>query len=95
MEQWEGFTERHTYDSFWTENQPAFHAYNYSANIEIEVTEQIQALKPERHVRPRDIPAEDEGDERTPDADETAGSDGLGTQEHLSSNISSRTSTNS
>ncbi|KAF5120471.1 hypothetical protein E5D57_013504 [Metarhizium anisopliae] len=94
MERWERFAARHSYDPFWSENQPAFHAYDYGANIEIDVTEQIQVLEPETHVRPRDIPVEDEGDERSPWAGETADGEDLGTQERLSSNTSSHTSTN-
>lgn len=95
MERWEQFAARHSYDLFWTENQPAFHAYDYGANIEIEVTEQIQALEPETHIRPRDIPVEDESDEHTLEAGEPAGGEGLSTQqEQFSSMTGSHTSTN-
>ena len=53
MEQWDHFSKLHSHDPFWAENQPAFHAYGYGANIEIEVAEEVQALKAEEHVRPR------------------------------------------
>ncbi|OAQ59069.2 hypothetical protein VFPPC_12280 [Pochonia chlamydosporia 170] len=95
MERWEQFAARHSYDLFWTENQPAFHAYDYGANIEIEVTKQIQALEPETHIRPRDIPVEDESDDHTLESGEPAGGEGLSTQqEQFSSITGSYTSTN-
>lgn len=54
MEDWGNFAEQHSLDVFWTENQPAFHAYDYGANIEIEVNEQLQTLPKETRLRPVD-----------------------------------------
>ncbi|GKU11481.1 unnamed protein product [Fusarium langsethiae] len=41
MDGWTGFLERFSAqgDTFWTDHQPAFHAYDYGANINIEVNE--------------------------------------------------------
>lgn len=36
---WEEHVSQNTQDLFWTENQPAFHAYDYGANIEIDVAD--------------------------------------------------------
>lgn len=63
MERWPGFVSRYSYDTFWTENQPAFHAYDYGANIEIAITQEVHALRPEAHIRPRHSDADDENEE--------------------------------
>ncbi|KAF5239888.1 hypothetical protein FOXYS1_15478, partial [Fusarium oxysporum] len=39
-------------DTFWTDHQPAFHAYDYGANINIEVNEGIANLEEETVIRP-------------------------------------------
>lgn len=52
MERWELFAERYSYDTFWTENEPCFHAYDYGANVEIDVTDEM-----------REYPIEDTDDE--------------------------------
>jgi hypothetical protein len=39
-----------TVDDFWTENRPAFHAYDYGANIALDVTEQLQELRKEEPI---------------------------------------------
>lgn len=52
MRRWPSFMSRYSYDFFWTENQPAFHAYDYGANIEIAITDELHALQPEAHIRP-------------------------------------------
>ena len=59
MERWPVFTRLHEHDQFWKDNLPAFHAYDYGANIEIEVTEQLRSLGPEVPLRPVDDEDED------------------------------------
>ena len=54
VEGWPGFVARHSYDKFWLENQPAFHAYDYGANIEIEVGDALAALPKEARQPPED-----------------------------------------
>ena len=46
MESWPEHLARHSYDVFWMENEPVFHAYDYGANIEIEVNEGAAELRP-------------------------------------------------
>ncbi|KAI6750588.1 hypothetical protein HG530_014869 [Fusarium avenaceum] len=54
MDGWTGFLERLSAqgDTFWTDHQPAFHAYDYGANINIEVNQGIANLEEETVVRP-------------------------------------------
>ncbi|EXM13735.1 hypothetical protein FOTG_17825 [Fusarium oxysporum f. sp. vasinfectum 25433] len=54
MDGWTGFLERFSVqdDTFWTDHQPAFHAYDYGANINIEVNEGIANLEEETVIRP-------------------------------------------
>ena len=59
MEDWSQHVTRHSYDTFWTKNQPAFHAYDYGANIKITVSNQLQSLEKETHLCPDDDPAKD------------------------------------
>ncbi|KAF9770111.1 hypothetical protein IL306_012386, partial [Fusarium sp. DS 682] len=49
MEGWDGFIQQlhNTDDPFWYDHQPAFHAYDYGANIQIEVNEEIANLEQE------------------------------------------------
>ena len=47
MEEWVNYVEEYLQDNFWIENQPAFHTYNYGANIEIKVNEQLESLPKE------------------------------------------------
>jgi hypothetical protein len=49
MEGWDDFIQQihSTDDSFWYHHQPAFHAYDYGANIQIEVNEEIANLEQE------------------------------------------------
>lgn len=61
---WREFATRYAYDTFWSDNLPAFHAYDYGANINIEATSQIQDLAPETRLRPDN------------DSDSDSGSDG-------------------
>jgi hypothetical protein len=75
---WPTHVERHSYDNFWVQNQPAFHAYDYGANIEIEVNNRVQALSRETRLRPDEDSDDDsesgsdDGD-RSPSADERGG----------------------
>jgi hypothetical protein len=68
MEAWPTYAEEHAYDEFWTANQPAFHAYDYGADIEIEVTEEVKSLPKETRLRPTD---EEEEDDRSSDNEES------------------------
>lgn len=47
MAQWEQEMVEVNNDAFWHENHPAFHAYDYGANIEIHTTPSIQSLQRE------------------------------------------------
>jgi len=49
---WPEHVRQSTQDTFWTENQPAFHAYDYGANIEIDVADQLRAVPKETRLRP-------------------------------------------
>ncbi|KFZ18422.1 hypothetical protein V501_01224 [Pseudogymnoascus sp. VKM F-4519 (FW-2642)] len=40
---WDDFVERHSYDDFWCRNQPAFHAYDLGANIEMPASDSLRA----------------------------------------------------
>ncbi|KIW21834.1 uncharacterized protein PV07_12744 [Cladophialophora immunda] len=44
MENWGEYVHDHTEDPFWYENQPAFHAYDYGANIEIQVNDHLRSM---------------------------------------------------
>ena len=70
MESWPEHVARHSYDAFWVENEPVFHAYDYGANIEIEVCEGLQSLGRETRLRPR----EDSDDEADADSGHDQGS---------------------
>ncbi|KAL5346597.1 hypothetical protein ACLOAV_008304 [Pseudogymnoascus australis] len=70
MKSWPEHVARHSYDAFWVENQPVFHAYDYGANIEIEVNEGLQSLGRGTRLRPR----EDTDDEADADAGDDEGS---------------------
>jgi hypothetical protein len=58
MREWQAYVRQNTQDKFWTENQPAFHAYDYGANIEIDVTEQLRAVPKETRLRTTDEDSE-------------------------------------
>jgi hypothetical protein len=58
MQDWSSYVQQHSRDAFWTENQPAFHAYDYGANIEIEVSEQLRSLPKETRLRADDEASE-------------------------------------
>jgi hypothetical protein len=63
MQEWPEYVEHSTQDTFWAENQPAFHAYDYGANIEIDVTEQLRLVPKETRLRSaeEDSESEEEG----------------------------------
>ncbi|KAL5331188.1 hypothetical protein ACEPPN_000717 [Leptodophora sp. 'Broadleaf-Isolate-01'] len=54
LEDWPEYAERYSYDSFWIKNEPVFYAYDYGANIKIEVSEGVQSLDKEKRLRPVD-----------------------------------------
>ncbi|KAM0714630.1 hypothetical protein Q7P37_009926 [Cladosporium fusiforme] len=51
MQGWNEHVAAHTTDEFWTENRPAFHAYDYGANIALDVTEELQGLRNEQPIQ--------------------------------------------
>ncbi|CAG9951263.1 unnamed protein product [Clonostachys rosea f. rosea IK726] len=50
MTGWTDWADRHAEGSFWLQHVPAFHAYDYGANIEIKVHQRLYTLPRERHV---------------------------------------------
>jgi hypothetical protein len=83
MEDWPQHVARHSYDLFWAQNQPVFHAYDYGANIEITVSEPLQLLEKEKRLRPDDDPADDSDDDS--DSGSESGSMRPVSGEHLGS----------
>ncbi|KAL3290702.1 hypothetical protein RB213_004884 [Colletotrichum asianum] len=64
MEGWAAWSGRHSgATSFWARHEPAFHAYDYGANIEIEVSEELYDLPRERHCAMDDSEDEEDGEE--------------------------------
>lgn len=64
MQHWHQYVAEHTTDPFWHQHQPAFHAYDYGANIPIVVSDFVQSLSPEVSLRPsRDDDASHASDE--------------------------------
>ncbi|KAK1839923.1 hypothetical protein CCHR01_17456 [Colletotrichum chrysophilum] len=64
MEGWAAWSGRHSgATSFWARHEPAFHAYDYGANIEIEVSEELYDLPRERHCAMDDSEDEEHGEE--------------------------------
>ncbi|KAL1795407.1 hypothetical protein ACET3X_005631 [Alternaria dauci] len=75
MEGWPEYVRKNTQDPFWTENLPAFHAYDYGQNLPIELsTEQLNSLPKETRLRPDDETS-DSDDETSDSDDETSDSD--------------------
>lgn len=69
MREWPEYVRQNTHDKFWTESQPAFHAYDYGANIEIEATPQLQSVPKETRLRTADEDSDsDEEDLDTEDS---------------------------
>ena len=62
MEEWDSFVQEYSCDNFWMENQPAFHAYDYGANLEIELNEQLRSLPKETRLRQNNEESESEED---------------------------------
>jgi hypothetical protein len=53
MSEWANFVSQHTSDPFWRENEPAFHAYDFGANIEIIIRDEDK-IETERPIRDDD-----------------------------------------
>jgi hypothetical protein len=51
MQGWDDYKTTQTIDEFWTENRPAFHAYDYGANIALDITEELQELRKEEPIQ--------------------------------------------
>ncbi|WKT53995.1 hypothetical protein QSH57_004579 [Fusarium oxysporum f. sp. vasinfectum] len=83
MDGWTGFLERFSVqgDTFWTDHQPAFHAYDYGANINIEVNEGIANLEEETVIRPAYLDGLDDEDDESGDGYEEENSSLLATQQ--------------
>ncbi|EGU74076.1 hypothetical protein FOXB_15413 [Fusarium oxysporum f. sp. conglutinans Fo5176] len=83
MDGWAGFLEKFSVqdDAFWTDHQPAFHAYDYGANINIEVNEGIANLEEETVIRPAYLDGLDDGDDESGDGYEEENSSLLATQQ--------------
>ncbi|KAK3177773.1 hypothetical protein K4F52_009471 [Lecanicillium sp. MT-2017a] len=62
VQSWGSHVERYSYDSFWVDNKPCFHAFDYGANIEIEVTGRVADLAPEDYIN---ADGEEETEEET------------------------------
>ncbi|KAH7334190.1 hypothetical protein BKA66DRAFT_480077 [Pyrenochaeta sp. MPI-SDFR-AT-0127] len=69
MQEWLEYVRHNTQDTFWAENQPAFHAYDYGANIEIDVAEQLRSVPKE--ARLRSVEEDSESDEESLDAEDS------------------------
>ncbi|KAM6504549.1 hypothetical protein FSOLCH5_015455 [Fusarium solani] len=66
MEGWEEFIDGLSArggDTFWLDHQPAFHAYDYGANIKIEVNEEIANLEQETVIRSAHLHSEMDDDD--------------------------------
>ena len=72
MQEWSGYVAGQSCDSFWMENQPAFHAYDYGANIEIEVNEQLQSLPKETRLRVDDDNSDSDSESYSNDVEDGA-----------------------
>ncbi|KAL7754791.1 hypothetical protein ACKLNR_015277 [Fusarium oxysporum f. sp. zingiberi] len=83
MDGWAGFLEKFSVqdDAFWTDHQPAFHAYDYGANINIEVNEGIANLEEETVIRPAYLDGLDDGDDESGDGYEEENSSLPATQQ--------------
>lgn len=63
MDGWIEFIEEYSTDPFWRQSQPAFHAYDYGANIEIELNAGIKSLPAETRLRRGSVSSGSEADE--------------------------------
>lgn len=75
MEGWDDFTQQlsNANDTFWFDHQPAFHAYDYGANIQIEVNEEIANLEQETLIAP--IHDDDDDDDEDEDGSDQSSND--------------------
>jgi hypothetical protein len=83
VEGWAEHVERHAYDLFWAENEPAFHAHDYGGNIKIEVSAGVATLTPETRVRPDEEGDSDGEGGAAGDADPEVEPDGEGDADPL------------
>ena len=80
MKHWPTHIATHSTDLFWLENLPAFHAYDYGVNIEIDVNDYLHSLPQETPLR---LLVEDLDDEDSQEGgaaateEDTDSSDGL------------------
>jgi hypothetical protein len=88
MQDWSTHVERHSYDLFWRQNQPVFHAYDYGANIQIKVSERLQSLERETRLRPDDH-ADDSSDDSSRDHSDDSGSESESSEARRRSRIPS------
>jgi hypothetical protein len=72
IEDWSQHVTQHSYNIFWTQNQPAFYVYDYGANIEITVSDCLQSLRKEMCLYPDDDPAEDPDDKSYSDIESSS-----------------------
>ncbi|CCE34928.1 uncharacterized protein CPUR_08867 [Claviceps purpurea 20.1] len=72
MEKWSTFAERHGYDDYWVEHQPAFHAYDHGANVHIPIPSGMDNVSREVPVRP-DEDASSSGSSRQESEEESEG----------------------
>lgn len=73
MEDWDEYVQENTEDPFWYENQPAFHAYDYGANIEIQATDELRSMAKETSARPAEESSDDEEEDEEGSDNEGAG----------------------
>jgi hypothetical protein len=80
MDGWAAWAATHGAASFWRQHTPAFHAYDYGANIGIEVSPRLYDLPRERHDPASDDSDrdEDEGDGESGGEDDGGISRGVG-----------------
>ncbi|KAG8664931.1 uncharacterized protein FPOAC1_012908 [Fusarium poae] len=69
MANWKTFSENHSYDRFWVDNEPAFHTYDCGANIEIEVNEELKDLPMETRLRSESEDENDSDSDSDPDSE--------------------------
>ncbi|KAJ0297236.1 hypothetical protein Brms1b_013626 [Colletotrichum noveboracense] len=77
MDGWAAWASTHNPNSFWRRHEPAFHAYDYGANIEIQVSDTIYDLPRERHIPYEEEEEEEEEEEGVEDAEQDAEEEGL------------------
>ncbi|KID82200.1 hypothetical protein MGU_10458 [Metarhizium guizhouense ARSEF 977] len=79
MDKWSSFAQLHAYDQFWSDHQPAFHAYDHGANIKIEVNQALEYLPREARLRTdEDGSGSDSSDSESSEESEEEEDDGEG-----------------